>query len=230
MRSGIALAFSTTVLVCAGLSAAQQPPAPAGRGNATAPPPILWPSPPLPDGPLQVDTGLVRPLKITRDEGTESTLVHGLPARRQHPGLPRAPGAAPDRCATARWTPPPWPERRRCRPPGWPVSWTCNSIRSSRTTNWCTSRITSLRRGVRTAPARRPAGRGPALPPGIITLARGRWDGSGLVEVKDIFSAVPSGNASRILFGRDGMLYMSVGYGDPPIGNPIPPACRRRTR
>jgi glucose/arabinose dehydrogenase len=43
--------------------------------------------------------------------------------------------------------------------------------------------------------------------------------------VKDIFSAIPSGNASRIVFGRDGMIYMSVGYGDPPQanqGNPDP--------
>jgi glucose/arabinose dehydrogenase len=51
---------------------------------------------------------------------------------------------------------------------------------------------------------------------GIITLARGRWDGNALVEVRDIFSAIPSGNASRIVFGKDGMIYMSVGVGDPP--------------
>ena len=33
--------------------------------------------------------------------------------------------------------------------------------------------------------------------------------------MKDIFSAIPSGNASRIVFGKDGMLYMTVGVGDP---------------
>jgi glucose/arabinose dehydrogenase len=68
-------------------------------------------------------------------------------------------------------------------------------------------------------------GRGPAPPAGVITLARGRWDGTKLVEVKDIFTAIPTGNASRIIFGRDGMIYMSVGYGDPPQanqGNPDP--------
>jgi glucose/arabinose dehydrogenase len=54
---------------------------------------------------------------------------------------------------------------------------------------------------------------------GTITLARGRWDGSALVEVRDLFSAIPSGNASRIVFGRDGMLYMSVGVGDPPAAS-----------
>jgi glucose/arabinose dehydrogenase len=51
---------------------------------------------------------------------------------------------------------------------------------------------------------------------GTITLARGRWDGAALVDVRDLFSAVPVGNASRIVFGRDGMLYMTVGIGDPP--------------
>jgi glucose/arabinose dehydrogenase len=35
---------------------------------------------------------------------------------------------------------------------------------------------------------------------------------------------MPTGNAARIVFGRDGMLYMSVGFGDPPVGNPNPSA------
>ena len=52
-----------------------------------------------------------------------------------------------------------------------------------------------------------------------------------LVDAKDIFTAIPSGNASRIVFGRDGMVYMSIGYGDPPASaTPIRPACRRRIR
>src|SRR5438876_89122 len=51
--------------------------------------------------------------------------------------------------------------------------------------------------------------------PGVITLARARWDGTALIDAKDLFSATPSGNASRIVFGRDGMLYMTVGFGDP---------------
>ncbi len=59
------------------------------------------------------------------------------------------------------------------------------------------------------------AGRGPGGGAGTITLARATWDGSKLVDVKDIFSAVATGNASRIIFGKDGMIYMSVGAGDP---------------
>src|SRR5207244_12014743 len=40
-----------------------------GRGQATAPPGINWPSPARPDGPLNIDTGLVRPVKITIIKG-----------------------------------------------------------------------------------------------------------------------------------------------------------------
>jgi glucose/arabinose dehydrogenase len=61
-----------------------------------------------------------------------------------------------------------------------------------------------------------PAPNLPANSPGVITLARGRWDGNALADVKDIFSAIPDTNASRIVFGRDGMIYMSVGIADPP--------------
>ena len=55
---------------------------------------------------------------------------------------------------------------------------------------------------------------------GVITLGRGRWDGKALTDVRDVFSAIQNGNASRIVFGRDGMVYMSVGIGDPPARRP----------
>ena len=51
---------------------------------------------------------------------------------------------------------------------------------------------------------------------GVITLGRAQWDGSALVDARDIFTAIQNNNASRIVFGRDGMVYMSVGIGDPP--------------
>jgi glucose/arabinose dehydrogenase len=45
------------------------------------------------------------------------------------------------------------------------------------------------------------------------TLARGRWDGTALVEVKDLFSTGMSTSisGSRIAFGKDGMIYMTTG-------------------
>lgn len=46
---------------------------------------------------------------------------------------------------------------------------------------------------------------------GATTLARGTWNGNGLVDVRDIFESGATGTeASRILFGRDGMIYMSI--------------------
>ena len=46
---------------------------------------------------------------------------------------------------------------------------------------------------------------------GATTLARGRWEGGALVDVQDIFdSGATDTEASRIVFGRDGMLYMSI--------------------
>ena len=54
---------------------------------------------------------------------------------------------------------------------------------------------------------------------GATTLARGTWDGSALVDVRDIFESGATGTeASRIVFGRDGMLYMSIsGPGSAPM-------------
>jgi glucose/arabinose dehydrogenase len=49
-------------------------------------------------------------------------------------------------------------------------------------------------------------------------LARGRLEGMALTDVKELFVAEPwwdgaGGSASRIVFGRDGMLYMTTGSG-----------------
>jgi glucose/arabinose dehydrogenase len=46
---------------------------------------------------------------------------------------------------------------------------------------------------------------------GATTLARGTWNGRALVDVRDIFDSGTTGTeASRIVFGRDGMVYMSI--------------------
>jgi aldose sugar dehydrogenase len=53
----------------------------------------------------------------------------------------------------------------------------------------------------------KPDGRGA----GATTLARGTWDGSALRDVRDIFeSDATETEASRLVFGGDGMLYMSI--------------------
>jgi glucose/arabinose dehydrogenase len=56
-------------------------------------------------------------------------------------------------------------------------------------------------------------GRGGAPPqPSVLAVARGRWDGSALVDVKDIFVAQNGvGGPARMVFGRDGKLYVTTG-------------------
>jgi glucose/arabinose dehydrogenase len=46
---------------------------------------------------------------------------------------------------------------------------------------------------------------------GATTLARGEWNGTALVDVEDVFESGATGTeASRLVFGRDGMIYMSI--------------------
>ncbi len=51
-------------------------------------------------------------------------------------------------------------------------------------------------------------------------IARGRWDGSALTDVKDIF-VLPEPSTSRIAFGSDGMLYMTTTGRDPQDPNTL---------
>ena len=51
-------------------------------------------------------------------------------------------------------------------------------------------------------------------------IARGRWDGSALADVKDIF-VLPEASTSRIAFGTDGMLYFSTTGSDPQDPNTL---------
>jgi glucose/arabinose dehydrogenase len=46
---------------------------------------------------------------------------------------------------------------------------------------------------------------------GAVTLARGTWNGRSLIDVRDVFeSNAMETEASRVAFGSDGMLYMSI--------------------
>jgi glucose/arabinose dehydrogenase len=61
---------------------------------------------------------------------------------------------------------------------------------------------------------------------GATTLARGSWNGTALVGVKDVFESGATGTeASRVVFGRDGMIYMSISApGSPDIERSQDPA------
>ena len=74
MRCGYLYAL-TLALTGIAVEAQQPAPAAAGRGPGrapTAPPGINWPSPPLPDGPIILDTGLQHRIRLTVTKG----LVH----------------------------------------------------------------------------------------------------------------------------------------------------------
>jgi glucose/arabinose dehydrogenase len=44
-------------------------------------------------------------------------------------------------------------------------------------------------------------------------IARGRWNGSALVDTKDIFVGAEGNGVARLAFGRDGMLYVTTASG-----------------
>jgi aldose sugar dehydrogenase len=195
MRSFIAL----TIVVIVGTAAQAQ--TPAGRAP-TAPPAINWPSPPLSDGPIVLDTGIQHEIRLFMTKGLDQPwsmafLPDGAILVTERPGRLRI-------------------VRNGVLDPK-PVAG-LPAIQASRL-----SGLMDLALHPRFAENHllyftyhKPPPAGSTNNAGIITLARGRWDGKALVEVRDLFSAVPSGNASRIIFGKDGMLYMTVGVGDPP--------------
>jgi len=235
------------VLVAAGALAvhAQQPAAQdaagrqaqgGGRGQPTAPPGISWPSPPLPDGPILEDTGIVHQIRIVPTKGFNqpwsmaflpdgSLLVterpgclrivrNGVLEPRHVTGLPPIQaaglGGLLDIALHPRFSENQLVYFTYHKPaagnPG-----TSAALQAS-------GRCSLPDDGGANAAAGRGngGGRGAAGGQGTITLAQARWDGTGLLDEKDLFSAVPSGNGSRIAFGRDGMVYMSVGSGDIP--------------
>ncbi len=191
------------MVLIAGTAIQAQAPAGRGPGRApTAPPGITWPSPPLSDGPIVLDTGIQHEIRLFVTKGLNQPwsmafLPDGAVLVSERPGRLRI-------------------VRNGVLDPN-PVAG-LPQIQARGLAG-----LMDLALHPRFAENHllyftyhKPPPAGSTNNAGIITLARGRWDGTALVEVRDLFSAVPSGNASRIIFGGDGMLYMTVGVGDPP--------------
>ncbi|HXD75583.1 MAG TPA: PQQ-dependent sugar dehydrogenase [Vicinamibacterales bacterium] len=210
-------------LVIAGLSllsavalSAQQPPAAGGqgrgRGPATAPPGINWPSPPLPDGPISIETALVRPVKITVTKGLNQPwsmvfLPDGTILVTERGGKLR-------RIRDGRLDPNPVEGVPAVAAQGLAGLMDIQLHPKFAQNHYVY--LTYHKPAAGAAAAAPPAnGRGNGGPQPTLTLARATWDGNKLVDLKEIFSGPQAGSPSRILFGRDGSLFMSIGSGDP---------------
>jgi glucose/arabinose dehydrogenase len=175
----------------------------------TAPPPIIWPSPPLPDGPIVQDTGIQHQIRLIVTKGLNQPwsmafLPDGGILITERPGrlrMVRDGVLDPNPIAGV--------PQVQARGLTGLMDLALHPRFSENKLVYFTYH----------KPAASPtAESGTNAGAGIITLARGRWDGTALADVRDIFSpAIPSAFASRIVFGKDGMLYMTIGTGDPPL-------------
>ncbi|HLH43937.1 MAG TPA: PQQ-dependent sugar dehydrogenase [Bryobacteraceae bacterium] len=175
--------------------------------NPTAPPPINWPSPPLADGPILAETGVERHLRLVITKGLNQPFSMAF-----LPGGGILIAERPGRLRIVRdgvLDPKPVDGAPQVQAGG--LSGLMDLALHPRFAENHLVYLTYHKPSAQAAPG---AAKGGGQ--GVITLARGRWDGAALADVRDIFSAIPSGNASRIIFGRDGMLYMTVGVADPP--------------
>lgn len=186
-----------------------------GRGAPTAPPPINWPSPPIPDGPIVLDTGIQHQIRINVTKGltqpwSTAFLPDGSILVTERPGRLRI-------IRNGVLDPKPVAGLPAVQAAG-----LAGLMDIALHPRFAENNLVYVTYHKPSGPP--PAPGAPAGPPapGVITLARARWDGTGLADSKDIFTATASGNASRIVFGKDGMLYMTIGVGDipPPYSNP----------
>jgi glucose/arabinose dehydrogenase len=209
----IASAIGALAAIFAGAALfGQQPVGAQGKGggkgkNPTAPPAINWPSPPLADGPILVETGIERHLRLVVTKGLNQPfsmafLPDGGILIAERPGRLRI-------VRNGVLDPKPVEGVPQVQAGG--LSGLMDLALHPR---FAENHLVYLTYHKPSAEAAAGGAKGGGQ--GIITLARGRWDGGALTDVRDIFSAIPSGNASRIIFGRDGMLYMTVGVADPP--------------
>lgn len=168
----------------------------------TAPPPINWPSPPLADGPIVLDTGIQHQIRLVVTKGLNQPwsmafLPDGGILVTERPGRLRI-------VRNGVLDPAPVAGVPQVQAQG-----LAGLMDLALHPRFAENHLVYFT-------YHKPAAEKTGNNAGLITLARGRWEGGALVEVRDLFSAIQSGNASRIAFGKDGMVYMTVGIGDPP--------------
>jgi glucose/arabinose dehydrogenase len=198
------IAVALTLVLAGVAGRAQQTTGTAPARARTSPPPISWPAPPLADGPIVIDTAIQHQIRLTVTKGLNQPwsmaflpdggiLVTERPGRLRivHNGVldPNPIAGVPQVQAQG-------------------LAGLMDLALHPRFSENKLVYFTYHKPVENTGKTGNNAG--------VITLAHGRWDGTKLVEVRDIFSAIQNNNASRIVFGKDGMVYMTVGTGDPP--------------
>ena len=203
-------ALAIGAALAAGIAIDAQQPADAGKAKAKAggtPKAINWPSPPLPDGPIPLSTGIERELRIVVTKGlvqpwSMAFLPDGAILITERPGRLRI-----VRNGVLQ------PEPIAGLPPV-QAQGLAGLMDLALHPRFAENGLIYFTYHKPPPPTADKGGKAPGG--GIITLARGRWNGSELTAVQDIFTAIQSGNASRIVFAKDGMIHMTVGTGDPP--------------
>jgi glucose/arabinose dehydrogenase len=189
---------------------------PAARG-AFAPPAIPWPAPPLPDGPITIQSAepAHRTLRVTVTKGLSHPWAMAF--------LPDGAILITERAGRMRIV-------RDGKLDPTPVAGVPTVAASGLNglmdlalhPRFADNRLVyfTYHKPRAAAPAPPAGGRGNA-PAFTLVLGRGTWDGKALSAVRDIFDTGINASASRIVFGRDGMIYMSSGNADErPTGSP----------
>lgn len=181
-----------------------------GRGGAIAPPPITWPSPSLPDGPIMTQSAMPqhRNLRITVTKGLSHPWAMAF--------LPDGDILVTERAGRLRVI------RNGVLDPtpitGVPaVAGTGLSglLDLALHPQFATNRWVYFTYHKPLAAAGPPAGRGGRGGAGSeLVLGRGTFDGKALTDVREVFNTHAAGSASRIVFARDGTIYMSSGNAD----------------
>src|SRR5437773_1746523 len=196
-------AVALMLVLASGAGGAQQPGA-AGQGGptvpaparaATSPPPITWPSPPLPDAPIVLDTGIQHQVRLFVTKGFNQPWSMAF--------LPDGSILVTERAGRLRIV------RNGVLDPT-PVAGTPQVL--SRGTMAGLMDIAlhpdfAQNKWIYISYHK-------PLAPGVAanSVLRGTWDGKALTDVHDVFvSDDVDTEASRIAFGTDGMLYMGIG-------------------
>src|SRR5579863_965694 len=190
------------------LAQAQQPAAAPGKDKAKAkgggaPKGINWPSPPLPDSPYKFDTGLERNLTLTITKGLKTPFSMVFPDANTILITERGGKLRMVRNGVLSPTPIPG------LPPIQAAGLT-GLMDMALHPNFAQNSLIYICYS-------KPAGEDGKTYG--LTLARFHWDGNAISNWQDLYftGLAGGGGGSRIVFGRDGMVYMNVpAAGDPP--------------